>query len=74
MTTMADRLLPASTFLRFWVVLAFSYGLLKFLFNIVVLGYIDLRLAVVEELLLLPLGQSIVLWLITRRGRDHSRA
>jgi hypothetical protein len=74
MTTMADRLLPAGTFLRFWIVLAFSYALLKFLFNIIVLGYIDLRLAVVEELFVLPLGQSIVLWWITRGGRDRPPA
>lgn len=56
-------------FLRLWFVMAFSYFLLKFLFNLTVLGWIDLRRVAFEELALLPLGQSIVLWTVTRRGR-----
>lgn len=53
-------------FLRLWLMLFFSYGLLKFLFNLSVLGWIDLRRAALLELALMPLGQAVILWLITR--------
>jgi hypothetical protein len=55
-----------SAFLRLWFVLLLSYSTLKFVFNIVVAGYIDVRPVFVWELLALPFGQAIVFWLITR--------
>jgi len=65
-----------SAFLRLWLVLFFAYLMIKFLFNLVVLGRIDLRTAAFQELFVLPLGQSIVFWLITRRraGRATGRS
>ena len=45
----------------------FSYFLVKFIFNLVVFGWIDLRNIAFLELALLPLGQSILFWLVTRR-------
>lgn len=56
-------------FLRLWFVLSFAFVLTKLLFNLVVLGWIDLRPTAFLEWLLLPLGQSIVFWAITRRSR-----
>lgn len=53
-------------FLRLWFVLVFSYFTLKFAFNIAFAGYIDLRPVAFWEALVLPFGQTIVLWLITR--------
>jgi hypothetical protein len=58
-----------AAFLRLWFVLFFSYLLLKFLFNLVVLGWVDLRASAFQELLVLPSGQSVVFWFITRRQR-----
>jgi hypothetical protein len=53
-------------FLRLWFVLFLSYSTLKFTFNVVVAGFIDLRPVAFWELLALPFGQAIVFWLITR--------
>ncbi|MBI4516406.1 MAG: hypothetical protein HY699_11395 [Deltaproteobacteria bacterium] len=64
--------LPA--FLRLWFVLFFSYLLIKFVFNLIVLDWIDLRRAALQELLVLPLGQSVVFWLITWRRRAATTA
>ena len=57
------------SFLRLWFVLGFAYFLLKFLFNLGVMGWIDIRPVAFLELALVPLGQSVVLWLVTRRAR-----
>ena len=56
-------------FLRLWIVMAFSFVSVKILFNLVVLGWVDLRPTAFKELLVLPLGQSIVFWFVTRRRR-----
>lgn len=56
-------------FLRLWVVMAFSFVSVKILFNLLVLGWVDLRLAAFEEWLVLPLGQAVVFWFVTRRSR-----
>lgn len=56
-------------FLRLWFVLWFSYFILKFLFNLAIMGWIDLRPAAFLELVLLPFGQAVVFWAITRRAR-----
>ena len=56
-------------FLRLWFVLGFGYAAVKFLFNLCVMGWIDLRPVAFWELALVPLGQSVVLWAVTRRAR-----
>ena len=56
-------------FLRLWLVMAFSYVLVKILFNFAVVGWVDLRLVAFKELLMVPLGQTLVFWFITR-GRS----
>jgi hypothetical protein len=57
-------------------VLVSSYALLKVLFSLVVLGAIDLRPGFFLEVAVLPFGQSVVLWFVTRRARrpDTSRS
>ena len=56
-------------FIRLWLVVLFSYALIKFLFNLAVFGWIDLRDVVLLEIVVLPLGQALVFWFITRRVR-----
>lgn len=56
-----------AAFLRLWFVLLFAYVLVRFLFNLIVLGIVDGRWVQVPELMFIPLGQSIVYWLISRR-------
>jgi hypothetical protein len=58
-----------TAFLRLWLVLLLSYSTLKFVFNVVVAGYIDMRPVAFWELLALPFGQAIVFWLVTRVRR-----
>lgn len=62
---------PWAAFLRLWLVLLFSYFTIKFLFNLAVLGWIDLRPVAFKELLVLPLGQSVVFWTVTRARRTR---
>ena len=60
-------------FLRVWFLLTFSYVFLKLAFDIVVSGWIDLRRASLLQLIVLPLGQSIVYWVVAHgatRGSD----
>jgi hypothetical protein len=47
--------------------LLFAYVLVRFLFNLIVLGFVDARWEQVPEMFVVPLGQSIVFWLISRR-------
>ena len=61
-------------FLRLWVVMAFSFVSVKILFNLIVLGWVDLRPTAFKELLVLPLGQSLVFWIVTRRSRAADRS
>ena len=56
-------------FLRLWFVLAFSYVGLRVLFNLVLLGWIDVRRVFFQELLLLPRGQALIFWWVTRAAR-----
>ena len=56
-------------FLRLWFVVWFAYVTTKLLVDLAVMGWIDLRREVLAELLLLPLGQTAVLWVVTRRTR-----
>ncbi len=62
-------------FLRLWFILGFAYFLLRFLFNMAVMGWIDIRPSAFLDLVVVPLGQTIVLWVVTRRARrDADRA
>jgi hypothetical protein len=56
-------------FVRLWMVLFFSYVLLKLLLDLSVSGYIDLRTVALVENAVLPFGQAVVCWLVTRRAR-----
>ena len=58
-------------FVRLWLLLTFAYALIKFAFDLVVFGWIDLRGVAVLELAVLPLGQSLVFWIVTRRRRGE---
>jgi hypothetical protein len=65
--TVHDMGRQVAAFLRLWFVLLFAYVLVRFLLNLVVLGFVDARWNQVPELLVVPLGQSIIFWLISRR-------
>jgi hypothetical protein len=56
-------------FARLWAVMLFTYFTVKFIFNLVVLGYLDLTHAAALELAIVPFGQAVLFWLITRRAR-----
>jgi len=66
---MARRLGSFGTFLRLWLLLFFSYAILKLLLDLVGPGYVDLRAVALGEMVALPFGQAIVFWLVTRGGR-----
>ena len=60
--------------MRVWVVLGFSYALLKFVFNLGGRGFIDLSPGVLDELLYVPLLQAACfIALLTWRER-HRRS
>ncbi len=62
-----------SRFLRLWFLVFLSYAIIKFVFNLVVMGWIDLRWTALLELLCLPFGQTVVFWFVTRRVRRAQR-
>jgi len=59
-------------FLRLWFVLQFSYLGMRLLFNIVFMGWIDLRRAFWLDVTVVPVGQAVVFWFVTRRTRAHA--
>lgn len=61
-------------FVRFWFVVSFSYVTTKLLFDLALMGWIDLRRPALIELALLPLGQTLALWAVTRRSRRSEAA
>jgi hypothetical protein len=62
---------PWKKFLLLWLFLLLSYLIIKIAFNLAVYGWIDLRKNAFLELLILPLGQSVLFWIIYRPGRNH---
>lgn len=58
-----------TAFLRLWLVLTLSYVVLKFLFDLLVQGWIDLDWVLTPWPLILPLGQAAVFWVVSRRWR-----
>ena len=59
---------------RLWLLLFLSYATLKVIFNVVYLGMIDLRPAFFWEVLALPIGQSVIVWLVARGRRQRTAA
>ena len=59
---------------RLWLLLFLSYATLKVIFNIVYLGVIDLRPIFLWEVLTLPIGQSLIVWLVARGRRQRTVA
>jgi len=60
-------------FLRLWFVLGFAYFSAKLLFNLAVMGWIwVIRLDALLEIIFVPLGQSVVFWMVTRRARRRA--
>jgi len=53
-------------FFKLWFFMFFTYLTIKVIFNLIFFGWIDLRRVALLELLILPLGQSIAFWAITR--------
>ena len=60
---------PISTFLRLYLALTLFYVFPKFLYDLLVRGWIDFDWVVSPWPLILPLGQAIVFWLLSRRWR-----
>jgi hypothetical protein len=63
---------PLAAFGRLWAVMLFTYFTVKFVFNLGILGYIDLTRPAFLELVFVPLGQSALYWIVTRRQRAQS--
>ena len=57
-------------FILLWLFLFMSYLAIKLSFNLAYYGWLDLRKVALAELLILPLGQSVVFWLLTRRRKN----
>ena len=57
-------------FLGLWLLMFLSYLLIKMGFNFIVFGWIDLRKVAFLELLIIPLSQSVALWLFYRSIRE----
>lgn len=56
-------------FLRLWLLLFFSYVVLKLLLDLSIAGYVDLRRVALVGDVALPFGQAVICWLVTRRAR-----
>jgi hypothetical protein len=54
-------------FVRLWLLLLFSYALVRFLYNLGVRGYVDISTRVLDELVYIPLAQAAIFWSLTRR-------
>ncbi len=55
----------AFRFLKVWLVLGVSYLFLRVIYNLVFYGWLELRLFVLFEVILLPLGQAAIFCLLT---------
>jgi hypothetical protein len=56
-------------FLKVWFFMFFTFLITKFLCNLVIYDVIDLRRVAILEVLLVPLGQSVVFWLLVKTLR-----
>jgi hypothetical protein len=57
---------------RLWLLLFFSYSILKLLTDLIGPGYIDLRTVALEQMVALPFGQAVIFWLVTWRARTSN--
>lgn len=71
---MAERSTRLAAFLRLWILMVFSYVILKLLFDLAGPGYADLRGRSLVQLVALPTGQAVIFWLVTRRTRKSAPA
>jgi hypothetical protein len=53
-------------FVRLWLLLAFSYALVRFLFNLGVRGFVDVSARVLDELVYVPLLEAAIFWQLVR--------
>jgi hypothetical protein len=67
METAAQKPRPWGALLRLWLVLFLSYFALKFVFNLTMVGFIDLRPVFLWEALAVSFGQALVIRLIAAR-------
>ncbi|MDX2170902.1 MAG: hypothetical protein SF182_27790 [Deltaproteobacteria bacterium] len=56
-------------FVRLWLVLAFSYALLRLLTDLLISGYVDIRTATLVEYAIVPFGQTLVCRIVSGRAR-----
>ena len=56
-------------FLVLWFFLFITFLAMKIVFNLLVYGWIDLRQGAILEVLVLPLGQSLLFWFAYRFGK-----
>jgi len=59
--------------LRLWVVLLLAYLSTKFGVNLALFGWIDVRPAAAWELLIIPVVQALVLWVVSERPRAAAK-
>ena len=71
---MAPQTTSWRSFLRLWMLLFFSYVLLKLLLDLAVGGYIDLRTVALTQDIGVPFGQALIYWIVTRRARAERAA
>jgi hypothetical protein len=64
----------AASFVRLWFVLFFSYVCLRVAYDLLLKGWLDLRPVALLDLLVVPLGQSLVVWSISRARRRPQSA
>jgi hypothetical protein len=62
-----------TAFVRLWLALTLSYVLLRFLFDLLVRGWIDLDWVLSPWPLVLPIAQAAVFWLLARRWPARDR-
>jgi len=55
-----------TAFLKLWLFMFFSYLMVVLAFNLAYHGWIDLRRATLLQLLIIPFGQAIAFWFLTR--------
>lgn len=55
-----------SQFFRLWLVLTASFLVIKLVLEIGLAGVVDLRRVALWQLPVVPLGQTVVYWLLTR--------
>ena len=55
---------------RLWLLLVLSFVCVQLAYDLVVMGYVDLRVRALAQLVVVPSAQAGVFWLVTRRLRQ----